>query len=294
MKRLAVVFCLVSLFVWHDSDAQAVIKIGMLAQRGSEIALKEWGGIAQYLTQQLGEEVQIVPLNFGQVLDFCWNEPQSFLFANSWFYIRAKVLRGAKALVTVKYQGSSPWFGGVIFVKADSPINSLSDLRQKRFMCVKYSSAGGWLFAKGVLVKDAGLNPEKDFSQLSEGRTHDAVVYAVRDGKVDAGTVRTNILETLQREGKIDMKQFRVIHLMKHPDFSEVCSTPLYPDWPVASLKGTPPDLAAKMRAALLALPPGHPALEQARKIDHFLPALDYGPLEDLLKTLKAEPFRHR
>jgi ABC-type phosphate/phosphonate transport system substrate-binding protein len=180
----------------------------------------------------------------------------------------------------------------VIFVKADSPISSLADLRQKRFMCVKYSSAGGWLFAKGVLVKEAGLNPEKDFAPLSEGLTHDAVVYAVRDGKTDAGTVRTNILETMQREGKIDMKQFRVIHPMKHPDFDEVCSTPLYPDWPVASLKETPPDLAAKMREALLALTPGHPALIQARKIDRFVPALDYGPLEQLLKTLKAEPFR--
>jgi phosphate/phosphite/phosphonate ABC transporter binding protein len=292
MKRLAIIFCLVALCVWQHSDAEAVIKIGMLAQRGPEIALKEWSGIAQHLTEQLGEEVQIVPLKFTEVLDFCWNEPRGFLFANSWFYIRAKVLRGAQALVTVKYRGTNPWFGGVIFVRADSRINSLADLRQKRFMCVKFSSAGGWLFAKGVLMKEGEFVPEKDFAELKEGGTHDAVVYAVRDGKTDAGTVRTNILETMQREGKIDMKQHRVIHPMKHPDFDEVCSTPLYPDWPVASLKATPPDLAAKMREALLALPQGHPALEQARKIDRFVPALDYGPLEELLRFLKVDPFK--
>jgi len=291
MKRAIVLWLIVAVLALA-SPAGAEIKIGMLAQRGPEIALKEWGGIAQYLTTELGQEVKIVPLGFTQVLDFCWNEPQSFLFANSWFYVRAKVLRGANAIVTVKYQGTNPLFGGVILAKAGSGMQSLADLRQKRFMCVKFSSAGGWLFAKGVMVEEAHIQPETDFKELVEGRTHDAVVYAVRDGKVDAGTVRTNILETLQREGKIDMKTFQIIHPVAHPDFGEVCSTPLYPDWPLASLKDTPPDLVARMKKALLSIPPGHPALEQARKIDRFLPALDYGPLEALLKVLKVEPFR--
>jgi ABC-type phosphate/phosphonate transport system substrate-binding protein len=137
MKRLLVsIFLITVIFSFHD-QAGAVIKIGMLAQRGPDIALKEWGGLAEYLTKELGEEVQVVTLDFTEVLDFCRNERQGFLFANSWFYIRAKVLRGAKALVTVKYQGTSPWFGGVIFARADSAINSLGDLRGKRFMCVK-------------------------------------------------------------------------------------------------------------------------------------------------------------
>jgi phosphate/phosphite/phosphonate ABC transporter binding protein len=286
MKRLLISMFLITLMFFFNDHAGAVIKIGMLAQRGPEIALKEWGGIAEHLTKELGEEVQIVPLEFTEVLDFCRNERQGFLFANSWFYVRAKVLRGAKALVTVKYQGTSPWFGGVILVRADSPIISLGDLRGRRFMCVKYSSAGGWLFAKGVIVKETGMAPEKDFAPLSEGLTHDAVVYAVRDGKVDAGTVRTNILETMQREGKIDMKEFRVIHPVRHPDFEDVCSTPLYPDWPVASLKDTPPQLESRMQRALLSIPSSHPALEQARKIERFVPALDYGPLEELMKFL--------
>ncbi len=274
MKSLATSLCLVLLILFSFCSAEAVIKIGMLAQRGPEIAMREWGGIAQHLTSELGEEVQIVPLGFTEVLDFCWNEPQGFLFANSWFYVRAKVLRGAKALATVKYQGTSPWFGGTIFVRADSPVSSLADLKGKRFTCVKFSSAGGWLFAKGLIMKETGIVPEKDFADLREGQTHDGVVYTVRDGKADAGTVRTNMLESMQREGKIDMKEFRIVHPMRHPDFDDVCSTPLYPDWPVASLKNTPPQLASRMQQALLSIPQGHSALEQARKINVSYPHL--------------------
>ncbi len=114
-------------------------------------------------------------------------------------------------------------------------------------MCVKFSSAGGWLFEKGVIVR-GGIVPERDCGKLVEGRTHDAVVYAIRDKKADVGTVRTNILESMQREGKIDMKDFTIIHPMKHPDFSEVCSTPLYPDWPFASLSKSPPEVTEKLK----------------------------------------------
>jgi ABC-type phosphate/phosphonate transport system substrate-binding protein len=126
----------------------------------------------------------------------------------------------------------------------------------------------------------------------SAKESHDEVVYAVRDKKADVGTVRTNILETMQREGKISIQDFRVLNEMRHEALPELCSTPLYPDWPVASLGSAPPDLASRMKGALLAIPPGHPALEQARKIERFVDALDYGPMEDLCRLLNVDPFR--
>jgi two-component system, LuxR family, sensor histidine kinase TtrS len=272
-------------------SAHAEIKIGMLAQRGPEIALSEWSGIADYLTDRMGEKVTVVPLDFMQVLEFCRSEPRGFIFVNSSFYVRGKVLRGAKALVTAKYKGSGAEFGGVIFARRDSGISDFKDMKGKVLMCAKFSSAGGWLFQKGVMVQ-SGLAPEKECAKVIEGKTHDEVVYAVRDKKADVGTVRTNILESMQRERKISMDDFVIIHPVKHPDFPEVCSTPLYPDWPVASLSKTPPDVAEKLKAAFLAIEPGHPALEQARKLERFVPALDYGPLEDLMRNLRVEPFR--
>jgi len=276
-----------------SSMSSAEIKIGMLAQRGADTALKEWGGLGSYLTEKLGENVTIVPLKFTEFMDFCDLEPSGFIFTNPWFYVRAKVLKGSKALVTVKYQGSGDRMCGVIFTRRDSGVTSLADLRNKVLMCPKLSSPGGWLFQKGEIVK-AGITPEKDLKNLLETpkESHDEVVFAVRDRKADVGTVRNNILETMQREGKINMEEFLILNEMRHPGFSEVCSTGLYPDWPVAALSKTPADVAAKLKAALLAIPPGDPALIQARKIDRFVEALDYGPMEDLCRSLIVEPFR--
>jgi two-component system, LuxR family, sensor histidine kinase TtrS len=291
MNRYRVMGIVLTVVLGFTTAVHAEIKIGMLAQRGPEIALKEWSGINDYLTNRMGEKVTVVPLGFTEVLDFCRNEPGSFLFVNSCFYIRAKILRGAKALVTAKYQGSGAMFGGVIIARRDSGIATLNDIVGKTLMCVKFSSAGGWLFQKGVIVK-GGMVPERDCTKIVEGRTQDAVVYAIRDKKADVGTVRTNILESMQREGKIDMNDFVIIHPMKHPDFPEVCSTPLYPDWPLASLSKTSPEVAEKLKNALLALEPGNLALEQARHLERFIPALNYQPLEDLMRFLQVDPFR--
>jgi ABC-type phosphate/phosphonate transport system substrate-binding protein len=184
---------------------------------------------------------------------------------------------------------------GVIFTRRDSGIATLFDLKGKVVMCPKLSLPRGWPFEKGEIVK-TGITPEKDFKLLLETakESHDEVVYAVRDKKTDAGTVRTNVLETMQCEGKINMQDFLIPNEMCHPGMSEVWSTALYPDWPVASPGATPPDLAANMKTALLAIPPGYPALEQARKGERFVEVLDYGPMEELSRMLDVDPFRRK
>ena len=226
-------------------------------------------------------------ISFTEVMQWTLNNENQFLFANSWFYVRAKVTRGAKAIVNVKNKGTGAFFGGVIFAKKESGITHLDDIRGRVLMCPKFSSAGGWIFQKGVMVK-AGVIPEKDCKFLLEGHTHDAVVFAVKDGKADVGTVRTNILERMNREGKINIDNYAIIHSIKHPNFPELCSTPLYPSWPVASLRKTPPVIAEKLKRILLAIPPGSPELE-ACQVERFIEALDFGPLENLLRFLKLE-----
>jgi ABC-type phosphate/phosphonate transport system substrate-binding protein len=293
MKRTTAVVLIALSLTLLAMPALAEIRIGMLAQRGPEMALKEWGALGDYLSQKLGDKVTIVPMNFTNFMDFCDTHPEGFIFTNPWFFVKAKVLKGGKAPATVKYQSSGNLFGGVIFTRRDSGIKTISDMRGKVVMCPKLSSPGGWLFQKGEIVKQ-GIVPEKDFKKLleTEKESHDEVVYAVKQGKVDVGTVRTNLLEAMQREGKINMDEFRILNEQHLEGFPEVCSTPLYPDWPVASLKNTPPQLAARMREALLSIPAGHPALEKARKIEKFVDAADYGPMESLCKFLGVAPFR--
>jgi ABC-type phosphate/phosphonate transport system substrate-binding protein len=295
MKHSSWLIACIVLILMGPCAARSEIKIGALAQRGTEIALKEWGPLGEYLTKELGEQVTIVPVKFSEFRDWYWAEPKAYIIANSWFYVRAKVRRGAKALVTIKYKGQGTLFGGVIFARRDSGIASMQDLKGKVVMCPRFSSLGGWLFQKGVMVKH-GVTPEKDFKMLLESpdESQDGVVLAVRDRKVDVGTVRTNLLEAMQREGKIDLGELIVLNPQQHENFSVLCSTPLYPDWPVAAMGEVPAEQAEKLKKALMAIPTGHQVLEQARGIERFLDALDYTPVEELCKFLRVPPFQRQ
>ena len=267
----------------------AEIRIGVQAPSGPEKARQDWKDLAVYLSERMGDEVVFVPVHPSEFREFCDAHPQGFLFHNPWVYIRAQVLKGARALVTVKYEGTGSTLGGVVFARRDSGINYLPDVRDKVLLCFQFGSLGGWLMQKNELVKN-GITPEKDCRQLLEAPDQTEVVYAVRDKRADVGTVRTGILERMHSVGKIDLRDFRVLNEIHHEGFPQLCSTPLYPEAAVAALRETPPEVAAKMRDALLSIPSGHPAL-RAPQVGGFVPALDYGPVEEMCKRLGVEPF---
>ena len=70
----------------------------------------------------------------------------------------------------------------MIFCKAGrEDIREAKDLIGKTFMAVKDTSFGGWQMAWREL-KEQGIDPD-DFADLKFAGTHDAVVYAVLNGK---------------------------------------------------------------------------------------------------------------
>jgi phosphate/phosphite/phosphonate ABC transporter binding protein len=266
--------------------AQAEIKLGVLAKRGAPQAMAQWGSTAEYLSGKIGDKVTIVPLKFEAIEPMVKEGKVDFVLANSAFFVGLEDKYKARAIVTMinSREGKAlDKFGGVIFVKAGSPINTLADLRGKKFMVVARTSFGGGLMAWKVL-KDNHINPEKDFAAFVEGGKHDNVVLAVQNGAMDAGTVRSDTLERMQAEGKIAMRDFKIINQIKD-DFPFAHSTPLYPEWPIAAVAHVKPEVSARVAAALRAMPPNSPAARAGNIVGWATPA-NYGSVRDLLKKL--------
>ncbi len=271
-------------------------KIGVLAKRGAAKAMKKWGATATYLNEKMpGDTFTIVPLDFEQVFGAIEKNEVNFFLVNSSMFVTAQVKYGATPIATMvnSRQGKSlKSFGGVIFTYTDKDaINTTKDLKGKKFMAVKDSSFGGWQMAYKQLLDD-GLDPKKDFSSLKFGGTHDNVVFAVQNGEVDAGTVRTDTLERMAAAGDIGMDEFKIIGKVEHADFPFVCSTALYPEWPFAKTAATPDAVADKVATALKALAADNPAAKSA-KIVGWTNALDYGEVEALQKLLKVGAYKN-
>ena len=273
------------------------VKIGVLAKRGTELAERHWGPTAEYLNQKIdGYVFSIVPLDFDNVRWAVKEEAVDFIVTNTGYYIELEAAYGVSRIATLKnlLAGHAvKLFGGVIITRADrTDINNLKDLKDRTFMAVEQKSLGGWRMAWREL-KDRGIVPEQYFSVLSFGGTHDAVVYAVLDGRVDAGTVRSDTLERMASEDKIDLTAVKVLNPQTDdPSFPFLRSTRLYPEWPWAKLRHTPDDLAEKVTIALLRLPQDSSAAKAALIAGWTVP-LDYQPVHVLMRELQIGPYKN-
>ncbi|MCK5681940.1 PhnD/SsuA/transferrin family substrate-binding protein, partial [bacterium] len=187
----------------YAADKQ--IKIGVLAKRGAEHCLQKWSATAEYLSQNIsGYSFLIVPLSFDELVPVTEKGEIDFILTNSSYYVTLETDHRVDRLVTLinKDVNNKPMttFAGVIFTRSKhKDINSMKDLVGKQFVAADPRSLGGWLATLREL-KQAGINPRKDFTKLSFAGTHDAVVYMVRNDKADAGCVRTSTLERMAEE----------------------------------------------------------------------------------------------
>ncbi|MCK5005279.1 MAG: PhnD/SsuA/transferrin family substrate-binding protein, partial [Candidatus Aminicenantes bacterium] len=270
------------------------VKIGVLALRGAEESMGRWTPTAEYLSKQIPEYTfVIVPLDFEQIFEAVKNGEVDFVLENPSIYVELEFHYGIDRIATLNVlsQGKGTnQFGGIIFThKNRNDINSPEDLRNKSFMAVHETSFGGWRMTQ-LEFKDLGINPYRDFADIQFGNTHDNVVYAVQDGEVDAGTVRTGILEKMNKESRIDIKDFKILN-QKHPDnFSLLISTRLYPEWPFARVKHTSAQLAQQVSIALLKMPADSEAAKVARIAGWTIPN-NYQPVHDCLKELRVSPY---
>lgn len=274
-----------------------LVKIGVLAVRGAENSLQHWSPTADYLTDQIsGYTFTIIPLNHDQIISSVKKAEVDFILTNSSFYVELEQGYGVNRIATLKELRLGrvySKYGGVIFTRSDrTDIRKLSDLKGKSFMGVSEDSLGGWLMAWREL-KENGIDPHKDFKELSFGETHDDVVYAVRDGLVDVGTVRTNELELMSAEGIINLADFFVFPRLYDNELQTpyLCTTREYPDWPMAKAKGTPDELAEKVTVALLQMKADSPAAVAADCAGWTIP-LSYQPVMNLMMELRVGPYK--
>jgi two-component system sensor histidine kinase TtrS len=288
MKRVLIIVLSLTLFVcWTNcAIAEPTVKIGVLAKRGAQKAMQQWQATGDYLSKRFHRNVEIVPLKFVEIEPALDSGTINFLLANSAFFARFQEkyqLRAICTMVNKKGIFALDKFGGVIFVRKDSRIHDLQDIRGKRFMCVKYSSFGGAHMALRLL-KESGINPERDCASFSEGGTHDNVVMAVLHHKTDVGTVRSDTLERMADEGKINLDSFRIINEVKD-GFQFVHSTRLYPEWPIAACGNTDAKLARDVAKALILLKSTDKALKDAKVYSWTYPA-DYSDVTACLRVI--------
>jgi phosphonate transport system substrate-binding protein len=89
-------------------------------------------------------------------------------------------------------RAGKPDYSCALFVKKDSPIQSLKDLTDKRIAWVAKESSAGFVVPRLKLLAE-GIDPDKAFKEQSFRRTHEAVTRAVMAGDADVGATYVHL-----------------------------------------------------------------------------------------------------
>ena len=170
------------------------VTVGVLAHRGVDKAIAMWTPTVEYLAARIpGREFRLLPLDLQEMPVALERGELDFILTNPGHYVELEAAHGVTRIATLKNirQGEpSKRFGAVIFTRATrDDIQTLADLRGKRFAAVDEGAFGGFQMAWREL-KDAGIDPFADLRELRfSGFPQDNIVFDVRDGRIDAGPV---------------------------------------------------------------------------------------------------------
>ncbi len=162
--------------------------------------------LAKYLETILKRPVSFqITKSYAEALNLIVTEEVDMAHIGPFNYIKAKERNpNLKPLVIpIDRVSGRPWYTSVIVANTTKNIQTLEDLKGKRFAFVSPSSTSGFLIPMTAL-KAAKIDPTKDFSKIRYSGSHDKATQDLADDVVDAATNdKASFLRT-QKSGKLD------------------------------------------------------------------------------------------
>lgn len=284
------VWPMMSLAQSQTSPTDQTARIGVLAFRGVDVALERWRPLIAYLNDAIaGWQFEAVPVTLISAPDKINANELEFLITNPGHYVTLAEQHGLSALATRERRdkGSGTGllhYGTVIFTRKESGIHTLDDLKGKRLAAVSPEAFGGFQMAWSELRRQ-NIDPFTDLEALRfMGFPQDAIVTAVLSSDVDAGVIRSGLLENLAAEGKINLADIGVLQGNAQLEYPYMVSGRLYPEWPFTALPGINKDLREDVSRALLATQ-NTPVAARFKLTDLWSAPLSY---EDVRKVTTA------
>jgi phosphonate transport system substrate-binding protein len=237
------------------------------------------------LGQLVGLPVRVtVASDYAAVIEALRNQTADLAFVHPAGYVLAN--REAKARIVAKNQWhGKTTFTARIYVRKDSGLRTLEDLRGKTMAFVDPASSSGYVYPMVLLIQ-RGLVRNKDprtfFREVMFAGSHDASMRALLNGHVDA-------------IASFDMAREQYLKdPVERERIAWVAETPPIPEAGIAAREGLDAATFARVRDALLKLRgPQHAALlKRLYDIDGFEPAEDreYDPVRAAIDLLGYRP----
>jgi phosphonate transport system substrate-binding protein len=200
--------------------------------------------IADYLSKKMEMTVLVeIMANYGEIsVQFQKGEADAGFFG-SFSYVMTHAKAGIEPIARPVWLDGTSTYRGYIFVRKDSGIETVKDMKNKSLVLVDKATTAGYIFQRFYFKYYGITNLNDYFSGVSFARSHDAAAWAVYTGEAEIGGAKNHIFNSLKKE---------------YPDFNDqmlvLAESPEVPSNGLAVRKDLNPALKLRLKNLLLAL----------------------------------------
>ena len=281
---LAGVALLVAAFALAPA-ADAPLTLALTPSRDPTSLQEAGDAFARAITKLSGVPVRArVASDYAGVVEALRNRHVDLAFVHPVGYVLANREAGCQILVRDIWQGRVEYTAR-FYVRKDSGIRRVEDLRGKTVAFVDPASSSGYIYPMVLLIKQGlvrNRDPKTFFKDALFAGTHDAALRAVAQGRVDAAA-------SFDKAPELHLKDPAEVARLGF-----VGETPAIPEAGICARPGLPADTLARVKKALLAMKPPEYAtvLKDIYNIDGFVEAsdADYQPVRDAVALMGLGP----
>lgn len=170
------------------SQASEPVRFGIMSLAQPARIHKQWQPFVDYVSKKSGYNIEIVvPRGFKKIQKKIESKDIDIFYTNSFVFYRLQQNGKALALAQMKNLDNSIMSKSVIFVRGDSGINHLNELKNNSIAFVSPAGAGGYLAPRALFFKE-GLNTKSDIKEKFT-KNLSSSIHQVLLGDVGAGTM---------------------------------------------------------------------------------------------------------
>ena len=204
------------------ADQQEKLMIGIEPEHNIFDQMERYRYLAAYLSDQLGVKVHFTIMSrYGEVL-----KRFKTLKLNGAFLTSYTATMGIKELNLepianpVNLNGKST-SQGYLFVRKDSGIRDIKDMKGKTIVFVDPATMEGYLFPLAYLKRHGVTNFNKFFNRFYSSGSHVSAIFAVLDGRADIGAAKdTAFNKLLQTDPSIQQELEIIAQSPKVPEIT--------------------------------------------------------------------------
>ena len=253
--------------------------IGLIPEMNVFEQMDRFRPLAEYLSERIGRPVKLTMLSrYGNIVERIENKDVDAAFLGSFTGALASEQLGMIPVARpINLDGSSTYWG-YLFVRKDSGIEEVEQMKGLRLALVERATTAGFIFPVAYFKRNGIEIEDNFFSEVQFWGSHDATINAVLEGRADVGAAKNTIWEHLNQE---DRRVDEELHILA-----------MSPKAPSNGLLVSPevdPELREKIKTTLLGLgddPAAKTVLEQLR-FEGFVPTARWS--SDVVVELATE-----